>query len=222
MLWVSLDTVCMLQYCNIFCAHHVDTQGKNGETCGARVSRTARWLVASGTGGGTRGCGRFTKPASTHLELSFTTDLSSWRDLSAVFHSSTSLFASFFFFFFFQNHYVRKSLIRARSGAGARTTSCRFTLFLVLISKHKLPELCLLPARLHSSPPWIWFGSWASLWASAPGLRRRSGTVSPGTARTQSKYLIIKCVFRCIRTLLRRQCKTRNLFRILNMNEPST
>lgn len=46
-------------------------------------------------------------------------------------------------------------------------------------------------ARLHSAPPpWIWFGLWASLGSSAPGLPQQSDTASTGTAPTQSNYIL--------------------------------
>lgn len=49
---------------------------------------------------------------------------------------------------------------------------------------------CASSARLHSAPPpWIWFGLWASLGSSAPGLPQQSDTASTGTAPTQSKYI---------------------------------
>lgn len=67
------------------------------ETCAARFSRTALWLVSSAIGGVTRGGGRFTKPTSTQLNLSFTTDLSSNLSLPSL-----------IFFYSFAN--IQKSL----------------------------------------------------------------------------------------------------------------
>lgn len=69
------------------------------------------------------------------------------------------------FFFYFSVHFV-----------------CVCTAYLSWV------QLPCTPALL-SSPAWIWFGLWASLWACAPGSPVRSGTASTGTAPTQSESL---------------------------------
>lgn len=69
------------------------------------------------------------------------------------------------FFFYFSVHFV-----------------CVCTAYLSCV------QLPCTPALL-SSPAWIWFGLWASLWACAPGSPVRSGTASTGTAPTQSESL---------------------------------
>lgn len=173
---------------------------------GVWVSRTALSLVVCGRGGVVRNCGRFTKPSREPFRASFTSDSPAWPE-----HYAVSLFSTDRFCVLSRRLCTQTLVLRVQDSRRADafvSVKFDFVFCLVLVLFFfAQPYLSCVSPPPPCTPPWIWFGLWAWLWASAPGSLQRSGTAFTGTAATRSKSSVIAppsaFLIQCLRTRLK-------------------